>query len=167
MPRPSRADRAPVADAAPAASHSLSLSVQYDARAGTCPADRSQIRRWVIASLQRDADFTVRLVGRTEARSLNRTYRGRDYATNVLTFEYGSFAGLQAPVQADIIVCMPVVVSEARAQRKRLRDHLAHLVVHGCLHAQGLDHENELDAQHMEALETLILKRFRIDDPYR
>lgn len=125
------------------------------------------MRRWVRASLLGDADLTIRVVGRTEARSLNRTFRGRNYATNVLTFEYGSFSGLGAPVHADIIICLPVLVREARQQRKRLRDHLAHMVVHGCLHAQGLDHEQEDEASRMEALEIRILHRFGIPDPYR
>lgn len=117
-----------------------------------------------------DAALTLRLVGLTEGRALNRQFRGRDYATNVLTFAYDSpvVAAKQAgPLQADIIICLPVLVREARAQRKTLRDHLAHLVIHGCLHAQGLDHESEAQAQEMEALEAGILARFRIADPYR
>ena len=101
-----------------------------------------------------------------EGRTLNRLYRGRDYATNVLTFEYGA-DGCDGTTQADIVICLPVAAREARAQRKTPRDHLAHLVVHGALHAQGWDHERgEHEAAEMEARERAILARFRIADPY-
>jgi probable rRNA maturation factor len=144
----------------------LSLSVQLEPAAGECPADRAQLRRWALAALQRDAELTLRLVGSREGRQLNAQFRGKDYATNVLTFAYGE-AGRTRPVQADIVICLPVVRREARAQRKPVRDHLGHLVVHGVLHAQGMDHEDERDAARMEAAETRILRRFRIPDPYR
>lgn len=139
----------------------LSLSVQTGDSAGVWPVDRSQLRRWVKAALQADAQLTLRLVGRREGRALNLTWRGKDYATNVLTFAYGG-----EPVQADIVLCLPVLKSEARAQNKSLRAHLAHLVVHGVLHAQGYDHETDAEARRMEALETRLLARFRIADPY-
>jgi probable rRNA maturation factor len=121
---------------------------------------RARLRRWVLAALQRDAKITLRFVGSREARALNRQYRGRDYATNVLTFDY-------EPGVADIVICVPVLEREARAQRKPLDHHLAHLVVHGVLHAQGFEHEDEFEAQAMEELETALLRRFRVADPYR
>ena len=144
----------------------LALSIQVAPGAGTCPADRAQLRRWVRGALRADARLALRLVGEDEARALNATYRGRDYATNVLTFEYGAPAPGE-PLQADIVVCLPVAAREARARRTSSRDHLAHLVVHGVLHAQGMDHERDDEARAMEALETAILRRFGIDDPYR
>ena len=148
----------------------LSLSIQLDDQAGDCPVSRPQLRRWAQAALLTDARLTLRLVGLAEGRALNRQFRGRDYATNVLTFAYGNpvpTSQATAPIEADIIICLRVVAREARAQRKALHDHLAHLVVHGCLHAQGLDHETPQQAQEMEALETRLLARFRIADPYR
>jgi probable rRNA maturation factor len=144
----------------------LALSVQHDPRAGAAPADRAQLRRWILGALDRDAALTLRLVGSREARALNAQYRGRDYATNVLTFAYDAPAP-GAPLEADIVVCLPVVAREARVQRKPPRDHFAHLVVHGVLHAQGMDHEDEADAYAMETRETAVLRRFRIADPYR
>lgn len=144
----------------------LALSIQIAPEAGACPADRAQLRRWVRGALREDARIALRLVGEAEARSLNASFRGRDYPTNVLTFEYGAPAAGE-PLQADVVVCLPVVAREAREQRKRARDHLGHLVVHGVLHAQGLDHETDDEARAMEAVEVDILKRFGIDDPYR
>jgi probable rRNA maturation factor len=116
--------------------------------------------------------LTLRLVGEAEARALNAQFRGRDYATNVLTFAYDDdddddSIDTDAPVQADIVICLAVLAREAREQRTSLRDHLAHLVVHGVLHAQGMDHENDDEAREMEARETEVLRRFRIADPYR
>jgi probable rRNA maturation factor len=159
----------PATPATPAAPR-LALSIQLEVDPGDCPADRRQLRRWARAALVRDAALTLRLVDEAEARSLNAQFRGRDYATNVLTFAYddvGHEAPADGPVEADIVICLPVVASEARSQRKRLRDHLAHLVVHGVLHAQGMDHEDEADALEMEARETAVLHRFGIADPYR
>lgn len=151
------------------------LSVQTGDGAAPCPVDRAQLRRWVRAALARDAAITLRFVDLDEARALNRQFRGRDYAPNVLTFAYDDDEGFDATdasaaaatCSADIVICLPVLEREAREQRKRLRDHLAHLVVHGALHAQGMEHEDDREAQAMEALETRILARFGIDDPYR
>jgi len=146
----------------------LSLSIQLDGAADDCPASRQQLRRWVRAALARDAMLTLRLVGEAEARALNAQFRGRDYATNVLTFAYDDDApDADGPAQADIVICLPVLAREAREQRKPLRDHLAHLVVHGVLHAQGMDHEDDDEAREMEARETAVLRRLRIADPYR
>ena len=173
----------------------LRLSIQLGERVAALPVARAQLRRWVAAALERDAEFTLRFVGSREARALNLAYRGRDYATNVLTFEYdddagsaggdsgpgshngpgghrsatgsGSATGRLRPARADIVVCLPVVAREARAQKKAPRDHLAHLVVHGALHAQGWDHERDsAEADRMEARERAVLARFAISDPY-
>ncbi len=143
----------------------LALSVQgLDALRDRYPGlpARSTLRRWVLRALHGDADLTLRLVGLAEARRLNRDFRGRDYATNVLTFDYA-----RTPVHADIVLCMPVVAREARLQKKSLRAHLAHLVIHGTLHAQGHDHERERDASRMEKLETALLADLGYADPYR
>jgi probable rRNA maturation factor len=113
-------------------------------------------------ALEHDALLTLRLVGAAEGRRLNRDYRGKDYATNVLTFVYD-----QAPrLSGDIVLCAPVVAAEARAQRKPLAAHYAHLVVHGVLHLQGYDHERASAARLMEARETEIVTRLGYADPY-
>ena len=166
--RPSRAEKPKPTPAARALKARLTLSIQVGTRSGEVPADRAQLRRWIQAALARDADLTIRFVGTAESRLLNAQFRGRDYATNVLTFDYADEPAQPsgARLQADIVICLPVLNREARAQGKTLHDHLAHLVIHGVLHAQGLDHEREAEAIRMEALETAILKRFRIADPY-
>jgi probable rRNA maturation factor len=157
----------------PADAPRLALSIQHDPDAGPCPADRAQLRRWARAALGTDAELVLRFVGEAEGRTLNAGFRGKDYATNVLTFAYDADddppagTGADAPVRADIVICLPVVAREALAQRKAERDHLAHLVVHGVLHAQGMDHEDEDEAREMETRETEVLRRFRIADPYR
>ncbi|NMG48807.1 rRNA maturation RNase YbeY [Azoarcus communis] len=132
---------------------------------------KHQIRRWAQAALLRDVEVTVRLVGEDEGRELNRGYRGKDYATNVLTFVYGGEGeGLPAiegaPLMGDLVLCVPVVVREAAEQGKSLDAHFAHLVVHGMLHLQGFDHEVEADAEHMEAREREILRGLGYADPY-
>ncbi|HRO61008.1 MAG TPA: rRNA maturation RNase YbeY, partial [Burkholderiaceae bacterium] len=117
-----------------------------------------------------DMRLTLRFVGEAEARALNRDYRGRDYATNVLTFAYHDaphLDGHTGPAEADIVICLPVLAREARARRIPLEHHLAHLVVHGALHACGHDHELDAEARDMEARETRVLARFGIPDPYR
>jgi probable rRNA maturation factor len=141
---------------------SLELAVQGLARFEGLPA-RATLARWVVSALEVDAELTLRFVGAAEARRLNRTYRGRDYATNVLTFDYR-----HAPVvKADIVLCVPLIRREARARGKSTRDHLAHLLVHGVLHAQGHQHENARQARRMEAREIAILARAGVADPYR
>ncbi len=129
---------------------------------------KNHLRRWAQAALRQDAQVTVRLVGEAEGRALNCDYRGRDYATNVLTFTYaeGEEGGNQAMLAGDLVLCVPVVVREAMAQGKTLEAHFAHLVVHGMLHLQGFDHENEAEAAEMEALETSILRALGYADPY-
>lgn len=146
----------------------LHLAIQVET-AASLPS-RAQLRRWVKGALDTQADavdeatFTLRFVDSREGRALNRAYRGRDYATNVLTFPLDD--GDRRHAMADIVVCMPVVAKEARAQRKSVRDHCAHLVVHGVLHATGHDHETAREADAMEAIEQQVLARFGIDDPY-
>lgn len=138
----------------------FSLSVQYiDERLQTV-APRDQIRRWVHAAIEKEMTLTIRFVDQKEGKVLNKEYRQKDYATNVLTFVYDDM-----PL-ADIILCTDIVLSEAKQQKKNIKDHLAHLIIHGVLHAQGYDHENEHDAQKMEKKEIDLLKRFRIANPY-
>lgn len=145
----------------PASAPRLRLTVQYALDPARLPA-RAQLRRWALAALQGDAEVTLRLVGRREGRRLNRGYRGRDYATNVLTFAYSDARTLAG----DIVLCAPVVAEEARRQGKAADAHFAHLVVHGLLHLQGHDHENDADAIVMEALESEIVTRLGYPDPY-
>ena len=149
---------------APAAPpHRLSLAVQYASDDPDLPA-RAQVRRWVAAALATDAALTVRLVDAEEGRTLNRDFRAKGYATNVLTFVY-SEPGAEI-AEGDLVLCAPVVRAEAQAQGKPLRHHYAHLVVHGLLHLQGHDHEDDASAAMMESLERVILSRMRIPDPY-
>ena len=124
---------------------------------------RHSVARWIRHALQTDAEITVRIVDADEGQALNRNYRHKDYATNVLTFDY-----TQTPiVTADLVLCAPVIAREAKEQRKTLQAHYAHLLVHGTLHAQGWDHEtSEADAQAMEAREVGILARLGIKSPY-
>ena len=143
--------------------NTLSLSVQYASTAGNLPA-RGQIRRWVLAALEHSAEITLRIVDADEAQALNRDYRHRDYATNVLTFEYGEITS--GILGGDIVLCAPVVEKEAAELGKKLADHYAHLTIHGTLHLQGYGHEAAADAVIMETREAVILKRFKILNPY-
>ena len=139
----------------------LSLSVQYASNDADLPG-RPQIRRWVRAALFCDATVTVRFVDAIEGRAINAEFRGKDYATNVLTFVYDD----EHPRAGDVVLCAPVVRREAAAQGKPLADHHAHLVVHGMLHLQGFDHERHAEAAVMEARETAILATLGVPDPY-
>ncbi len=127
----------------------------------------AQVRRWLQAAIDNSkvhaTALTLRIVGEREGRALNLQYRGKDYATNVLTFDY-----TRTPVlSADLVLCAPVVAREARALRLPLAQHYAHLVVHGALHAQGYDHEtSDRDADEMEALEVLVLGSLGFANPY-
>jgi len=140
----------------------LSLAVQYAVSASGKPS-RSHFRKWVRAALNHDAHITLRIVGQAEGRTLNRSYRHKDYATNVLTFVLRD----QSPFKGDLALCAPVVAREARAQKKTVTAHYAHLIVHGVLHLQGYGHENEADAQIMECRETQIMAKLGYADPYR
>lgn len=129
---------------------------------------RPRVGRWVshaLVSAQADDEITLRIVGESEGRELNRSYRGKakDYATNVLTFDYQR----EPFLAADIVLCAPVITREAKSQGKTLEEHWAHLIIHGILHAQGYDHEtNERDALEMEALEVLLLQSLGYPNPY-
>jgi probable rRNA maturation factor len=116
--------------------------------------------RWVKAAAPRAREITLRLVGSSEARRLNLAYRGRDYATNVLTFVY------DASLAGDIVLCPAVIAREARAQGKKLEAHYAHMCIHGALHLLGYDHERDADARRMEAREKALLRLFGVPDPY-
>lgn len=174
----------------------LSMQIQFGDGIDSLPVGRPQLRRWVRAALQQDLMLTLRFVSESEGRTLNRDFRHQDHATNVLTFQYPSdpihqnddedqnhlkvqkdkkykknlqdLTDLPVPAaQADVLICLPVVQAEAAEQRKPFNHHLAHLVIHGTLHAQGWDHQDDIEAQEMEAMETQLLSRFRIPDPYR
>ena len=145
----------------------LTLSLQFARFDGVAEhraaLARHKVSRWIRHALALDAEITVRIVGLEEGQQLNRDYRRKDYATNVLTFDY-----TQEPiVTADLVLCAPVVAREAAEQNKTLAEHYAHLLVHGTLHAQGWDHEtSDADAQEMEAYESDILTGLGFADPY-
>jgi probable rRNA maturation factor len=141
----------------------LALSLQFadSAHRGLLP--RHRVARWLRAALDAPAELTVRIVGADEGRALNREFRGRDYATNVLTFPYAQ----QPVVVADLVLCAPVVEHEAREQRLALEAHYAHLLVHGALHAQGWEHETGTQARAMEAREVEVLDGLGYANPYR
>jgi probable rRNA maturation factor len=142
---------------------SLSLSLQFADPRHRAELPRHKVMRWLRHALAAPGEFTVRIVDAEEGQSLNRDYREKDYATNVLTFDYA-----QEPVVcADLVLCAPVVEAEAVAAGKPLQAHYAHLLVHGALHAQGYDHEDdEAEAERMEAREREILAGLGFADPY-
>jgi len=150
----------------------LSLCVQYAADAPQLP--RWRLRRWVQGAIAaakpagvQNVTLTLRLVGQREARELNRTFRAKDYATNVLTFDYSEPACASTPqVLADIVICLPVVRQEARSMGKSFLEHAAHLVIHGTLHALGYDHIKAAQAKSLQALEVQALAGFGIENPY-
>jgi len=140
----------------------LQLSLQFADATHRTELPRHRVARWIRAALAVPGQITVRIVDAEEGRALNRDYRGKDYATNVLTFDYE-----HAPVVvADLVLCAPVVADEARAQRIGLQAHYAHLLVHGALHAQGWDHQDASEASAMEAQERAILLGLGLADPY-
>ena len=151
----------------------LDVAVGYAVPRAGIPAAVS-FRRWVAAALAgriREADLAVRIVGNKEGRALNHHYRGKDYATNVLSFPAelpeGLPKGVKLPLLGDLVLCAPVVAREAKEQGKPLSAHYAHLTVHGTLHLLGWDHEDAREAECMEQLEREILAGLGIDDPYR
>lgn len=139
----------------------LSLSVQYASNEKHLPT-RNQFRQWVKATLRVDTEATIRVVDKEEARLLNHTYRGKDYATNVLTFPLAE----EPHLMGDIIICAPVVKEEAIAQHKSIEAHFAHLTVHGVLHLHGYDHEIDEQATLMETIEVTTLMKLGYPNPY-
>ena len=141
----------------------LALSLQFADASHRALLPRHRVARWVRAALSRPGEITVRIVGADEGRTLNREYRDKDYATNVLSFDYQH----EPVVIADLVLCAPVVAQEAAAQRIDLAAHYAHLLVHGTLHAQGHDHEADAPARAMERLESELMLALGLPDPYR
>ncbi len=141
--------------------YKISLSVQYASNAKDLPT-RLQFRRWVKVALEQDVQMALRIVDEIEGRALNLSYRGKDYATNVLTFVYDD----TEPLYGDVVICAPVVAREAREQGKDLLAHYAHLTIHAALHLQGYDHEKMRDAERMEARETALMLKLRYPAPY-
>jgi probable rRNA maturation factor len=158
----SRTGKAGRAGGAPA----IAIDVQIASRAKGIPSARS-LRLWARTALvsARPAGLTLRVATRGEARALNNAYRGKDYATNVLTFDYGPSP--DGRLHGDIVLCAAVVAAEARRQGKPLNSHYAHLTVHGVLHMQGHDHERPAEARTMESLEIKLLAKLGYADPYR
>lgn len=151
----------------------LKLTMQHASDTKALPP-RPLFRKWVKAALRRDAEVVLRIVDEAEGRNLNREFRHKDYATNVLTFVYSEArpngqpgaATESHPLTGDIVLCAPVIESEAGQQQKSVTAHYAHLTVHGVLHLQGYDHERDTEAAEMERLEAEILGRLGFDDPY-
>ncbi len=141
----------------------LTLSLQFADARHRAALPRHKVARWLRAALELPAEITVRIVGDEEGQSLNRDFRGKDFATNVLTFDYEH----EPVVQADLVLAAGVVEREAIDLGIAVVDHYAHLLVHGALHAQGYDHEVDDEAAAMESLETAILLSLGIADPYR
>ena len=139
----------------------LSLSVQFASNAAQLPT-RNQLRKWVKAALRVDTEVTIRIVDEVEGRKLNRTYRGKDYATNVLTFPLTE----EPHLMGDIIICAPVVIQEAKQQNKTIAAHFAHLTVHGTLHLHGYNHEIEEQAALMESIEVTTMLQLGYPNPY-
>ncbi|HYG13323.1 MAG TPA: rRNA maturation RNase YbeY [Methylophilaceae bacterium] len=139
----------------------LAMAVQYASAAQDLPT-AAQFRKWARLALRADAEIALRVVDEDEGRMLNRDYRGKDYATNVLTFPLAE----KPLLMGDIVLCAPVVAREAEAQQKPLLAHYAHLTVHGVLHLQGYDHETEAEAVQMESMETEIITKMGYADPY-
>ena len=148
--------------------HPLELEVQFADPRLESEITEADLRRWVECSLLGPAELTIRFVDAEDGKALNREYRGKDYATNVLTFAYneGEELGDEEPVQADIVLCTDVLQREADEQKKTVEEHVAHLVVHGVLHAQGFDHEHDEEAEEMEQLERDIMEALGYPDPY-
>lgn len=138
----------------------LELAIQIASRADGIPT-RAQLRRWVKAAQQDEMALTLRIADTAEAQQLNHDYRGKDYATNVLTFVYDA-----SPANGDVVLCAPVVAREAAEQGKALEAHYAHLVIHGVLHLQGYDHEHTSEAVTMESVERFIMQHLGYSDPY-
>jgi probable rRNA maturation factor len=139
----------------------LELDVQRAVRSLRLPPS-ARVRAWAQSALDHDARITVRFAGQAEARRLNRRFRGRDYATNVLTFVMRD----APPYEGDLVLCAPVIAREAQQHGRPVGAHYAHLVIHGVLHLQGYDHERAADARIMEARESKIMRKLGYPDPY-
>jgi probable rRNA maturation factor len=150
-----------------AAACELSLSIQFADTQHRTQLKRAMLKRWVNAALvdgvAQAAELTLRFVSEAEGRELNHQYRGKDYATNVLTFDYAR----EPVLMADIVICSAVIEHEAQEQNKILLAHYAHMTIHGVLHARGHDHVRAKDAKLMEALEVQLLQQLGFDDPYK
>lgn len=147
------------------------MSIELDIQWVSSPKQRESVSdamlrrwtKWALAPAVQSAQITLRVVTKTEGQTLNLQFRGKDYATNVLTFDYSGAPHLAA----DIVLCAPVVAAEAKAQGKSLQAHYAHLLIHGLLHAQGWDHEtSEEDADEMEMLEAFLMLSLGLPQPY-
>jgi probable rRNA maturation factor len=145
----------------------LTIDIQYASPAIEVAlskiASATLVKKWIKTATNCDGLLTLRFVNAAEGKKLNSTFRKKDYATNVLTFPY-EFS--KTSLAADIIFCLPIIQKEAKEQNKPLKAHLAHLIVHGCLHAQAYDHETQKDAKKMEALEVKILRQLGFTNPY-
>ena len=146
-----------------AARPALALSLQFADGRHRGVLTRAKVSRWIRAAIERPASVTVRVVDAEEGLALNREWRGQAHATNVLTFPYAS----DPEIEADLVLCAPVVEHEAQVQGLPLEAHYAHLLVHGALHAQGFDHERSEDALRMERRESELLSGLGYADPYR
>lgn len=141
----------------------LTLSLQFADPRHRALLPRHKVKRWLCAALEAPAEMTVRIVDAEEGRALNKEFRAKDYATNVLTFDYAT----EPVVLADLVICAEVVEREAREAGIDVVAHYAHMLVHGCLHAQGYDHEDDDEAERMEARESEIMRALGWLDPYR
>ncbi len=143
----------------------IGLDIQIVSRLPNIP-DARAFRKWIAAALDRDAELALRIVNAAEGRNLNSAFRGKDYATNVLTFVYHEGKTRATPLLGDIILCAPVVAREAREQGKPLKAHYAHMTIHGALHLAGYDHEKAREAGIMEAREVKLLAALGYPNPY-
>ena len=141
----------------------LTLSLQFADASHRAELPRHKVAHWIRAALEAPGEITVRIVGAEEGQALNLGYRAKDYATNVLTFDYAH----EPVVRADLVLCAPVIAREALELGITLQAHYAHLLVHGTLHAQGFDHEDDQEARVMEARETTLMQALGFADPYR
>ena len=147
---------------------SFNIDIQNVSSTKSLPADKI-IENWAKQALDRqhkDAEITLRIVDEEEGKQLNKNWRNKDYATNVLSFPVGEVIKQAPKLLGDIVICAPVVEREAREQKKELIAHWAHLIIHGILHLQGYDHEVEEEAEKMESLEINILKKIGYANPY-